>query len=430
MKLMTYKYSIFTFCGIITVALLCWLLTSISRKPQTIDVSRLAIENIHILNLPDSSINDDYSDLEFLVQELAGKNIVVLGEALHYDGSTFRIKTRIIKFLHEKLGFNILLFEGGIYDMHLLNERLINNPNEFEPSSSLWTFWSESEQMMELWDYICTCRCMKGLTPLYVGGIDCQHSGNITDSLRHSFITETCNSLSIDFDSDFPRFSHFMPHMTKTMLNKSFFRHKIQYDSLAVLNNELLTLAERLGRNDVYLQRYIDGIRNCMLYSWEFDAGYFPRTIWRDSLMADNFIFHRNMYPKEKIVVWTSNMHASKSGALNYQNPEHPIQNFGNRLHSHYSDSLYVIMFNNWSRESNDGHIVSFLKQSSVEYAIHKVLYPHVNGRFLFFSHPEEFGKTMCSGIMEGEFVCRPGDMCDALIYEDNVEFVRYNDEE
>ena len=212
MKLMTYKYSIFTFCGIITVALLCWLLTSISRKPQTIDVSRLAIENIHILNLPDSSINDDYSDLEFLVQELVGKNIVVLGEALHYDGSTFRIKTRIIKFLHEKLGFNMLLFEGGIYDMHLLNERLINNPNEFEPSSSLWTFWSESEQMMELWDYICTCRCVKELTPLYVGGIDCQHSGNITDSLRHSFITETCNSLSIDFDSDFPMFSHFMPY--------------------------------------------------------------------------------------------------------------------------------------------------------------------------------------------------------------------------
>lgn len=427
---MKYRYSILTVCGIVTAALLCWLL-SMHGKQELADISALADENIHIMSLPDSTSHDDYADLEFLTKELSGKNIVVLGEALHYDGSTFLIKTRMVKFLHERLGFNTLLFEGGIYDLHLLQQKLESNPDNAEPESSLWAFWTESDQVRTLWEYIRSGWQNDNLskTALHIGGIDCQHSGNLSDSLRFAMLDEVCKGSGIDLEKEFPAFSSFMPQMTKTMLYRSYFRYKYTPDSLMVLNNELKTLADSLNKHDIFIGKYIDGIRNRMLYSREYEAGDSARTVWRDSLMAENFILHRNLHPDEKIIVWTSNMHASKAGALNYGNPKKPIKNLGSRLHSTYGDSLYVILFHNWSRESNDGHNVSFLKSTSAEYAIHKELYPQSGGRFLYFSQPEEFGEAMFSGIMEGEFVCSPGKMCNALIYEDNVEFVRYKDE-
>lgn len=316
--------------------------------------------------------------------------------------------------------------------MYLLQGQLATNPDNAEPKSSLWAFWSESKQIQDLWNYIFASwrKVNPLLTPLYVGGIDCQYSGSISDSLRHSTMVEICNKQGIDLDADFPAFSKFMPDMTKSILNKSYFQYKIRHDSLMALNDELLLLADRFGKKNVYIQRYIDGIRNLILYSWEHEAGNSLRTAWRDSIMTNNFMLHRTLHPEEKIIVWTSNMHASKTGAMNYRNPEEPVRNFGNRLYSYYGKSLYVILFHNWSRESYEGHTVSSLKTSSVEYAIHKDIYPRVGGEFLFFSKPEEFGKVMCSGIMEGELVCSPGEMCDALIYEDTVEFIRYKDEE
>lgn len=420
---MRYRYSIFTVCGIVAAALSCWLL-NVHRAPQEADISGLTDAGIHVVGLPEEGRDDAYADLDFLVRELSGKSVVVLGEALHYDGSTFLMKTRLVKFLHERMGFNTLLFEGGMYDLHLLQKQLETDPDNADPEASLWFFWTISDQIGPLWDYI---RRERGLR---IGGIDCQYSGNVPDSVRHAALEEICRGAGIDLAADFPAFNALMPHISRTLAGRSYLRYRFGRDSLAVLDEELLALAGLLGRHDEYLGRYIDGIRNLLLYSWEYNAADSARTVWRDSLMADNLMLHRASRPGDKVIVWTSNMHASKAGALNYRNPGLPVRNLGSRLHSYYGDSLYVVLFHNWARESWYGHVLSRLKRSSAEYAVHKYVYPRSGGRFLFFSEPEEFGEVMCSGIMEGEFVCSPGDMCDALIYEDTVSLVKFSNDD
>ena len=55
-------------------------------------------------------------DLIFLKEVLKDKRIVLLGEQSHGDGATFEAKVRLIKFLHQELGFTILSFESGLYD--------------------------------------------------------------------------------------------------------------------------------------------------------------------------------------------------------------------------------------------------------------------------------------------------------------------------
>src|SRR5258707_1034052 len=58
----------------------------------------------------------DYSDLQGLRAAVGGARIVLLGEQTHGEGSTFTAKIRLIKFLHEKMGFEVLAFESGLYD--------------------------------------------------------------------------------------------------------------------------------------------------------------------------------------------------------------------------------------------------------------------------------------------------------------------------
>src|SRR5690348_12910399 len=59
--------------------------------------------------------DEDFSDLMPL-KSIIGDSVklVMLGEQSHGDGTTFLAKTRMIKFLHEKMGFDILAFESNM----------------------------------------------------------------------------------------------------------------------------------------------------------------------------------------------------------------------------------------------------------------------------------------------------------------------------
>ena len=62
--------------------------------------------------------NEDYTDFALLKQSLQDITIVGLGEQSHYDGSTFKAKTRLVKFLHQQMGFCVIAFESGFYDCY------------------------------------------------------------------------------------------------------------------------------------------------------------------------------------------------------------------------------------------------------------------------------------------------------------------------
>ena len=99
--------------------------------------------------------NENFDDLEFLIPLLKDKQIVMLGEESHSFATTFEAKSRLIKFLHQKLGFTILAFEFDMYAMWKINKLESNPPEQLLPiQKSIYPFWGLTTSTQELFRYI------------------------------------------------------------------------------------------------------------------------------------------------------------------------------------------------------------------------------------------------------------------------------------
>ena len=66
----------------------------------------------------------DFRDLEFLKTEIGPARVVMLGEPSHGEGNVFGAKIRLLRFLHEQLGFTTVAFKSGFYDLHKAQQAL------------------------------------------------------------------------------------------------------------------------------------------------------------------------------------------------------------------------------------------------------------------------------------------------------------------
>jgi erythromycin esterase-like protein len=345
------------------VVLLCLPTILYGQQPGTVltDFAAYPVRTI-------SPADDDYSDLSFLKDVLRNKRIVLLGEQTHGDGATFEAKIRLIKFLHQELGFSMLSFESGLYDNYYAFQQVKPGGQDASPLiESIFGIWSDTKEFKSLIEYVHMQRETK--SPLVVSGFDCQEHAYFEEN----FLTDLKAARIALSEKDLELLEQVIsvgPEFIATAAEDSaaFFSMVTRIkQSMQVLVNTQPSEHHRI------LQQVFDSW--LAMIEWQIDEIHEREILVqnpRDLQMAKNLIFLANLYPDKKIIAWGASYHfANELERLEYsaetkkfvhrmdslaRNPEPTdIQKslqgaipMGKIVKQHFGDQLYSISFSSY----------------------------------------------------------------------------------
>ena len=278
---------------------------------QSVDLKGAAV-SIRSIDANDT----DFTDLAKLRSTLGDARIVLLGEQTHGEASTFQAKTRLIKFLHEKMGFDVLAFESGLYDCARIWENVEEGgrvPDEVV--GSLFYMYATSVQMQDLFGYV---QGQLGTSrPLVLTGFESQHTGvkaktQLFDDFERMMRKQFPSALDPDWDL-FRRVSldcfssrDFRP----SPVDQDRFFSKVS--SLKRLLDDGSKVADSLTSSVGFWYQVVCSIESQALRYWQVTHENELRV--RDLQMAKNLIWlAEKAYPGKKIIVWAHNVHIAKS---------------------------------------------------------------------------------------------------------------------
>lgn len=408
---------------LIGILILCALILilNIRKTSVPVDVSILEDGLHEILSIDPES--KDNSDLEFLRQELKDKQIVVLGESRHHDGSTFLAKTRLVKFLHQELGFHTIFFESGRYDMWRLQQDTL-----LTPESAVYLFWCLSDQTQQLWQYI-------KKVGIETVGFDIQCTGDMEDSVRRkrlfNYLSEYGSHAIQTWPESYRLFGKLRFYLNHTTLNAAIqnsviFPGKITTELDSMIRYLRRQPEESCWKGDplelkTYLS-YIAGIKNQIAYVSRYEAGTPQRLQWRDSLMAENFLslLKEPLYKDKKIIVWIANLHAFNDNRQFY---DHSFINWGERVKSICGKRMYTMLFTSFSRHDKGDESYDISRCNSLEYALHTQNKPYL---YITSINSSVLNPAVCRVNQSVNYSLYLKNMADGLFYIDSEQNLSY----
>jgi erythromycin esterase len=120
--------------------------------------------------------DEDFSDLQPLADRIGGARVVQLGEPSHSAGSCFAAKARLVKFLHRRMGFDVVIWESGLYDVERVEAGLRTGEDAVAAARrGILMNWAASEEVRPLFEYARASHA--GDRPLAMAGFDMTVTG-------------------------------------------------------------------------------------------------------------------------------------------------------------------------------------------------------------------------------------------------------------
>jgi erythromycin esterase len=118
-------------------------------------------------------MDTDFSDLEPLISAIGSARVVQLGEPSHGAGSAFAAKVRLIKFLHQRMGFDVIAWESNLHALTLAQAGMRGGEGAVTAAQrGVFAIWSGAAEAKPLFEYV---RDSQATTrPLEMAGFDMQ----------------------------------------------------------------------------------------------------------------------------------------------------------------------------------------------------------------------------------------------------------------
>jgi erythromycin esterase len=263
--------------------------------------------------------NEDFSDLEPIRKAIGEARIVYLSEPSHGDGASFHARTRLIKFLHQKCGFEVLAFESGLYDCRkawaLLREAKMR-PRE-AVSQGVFGIWTGSEQVQPLIEYL--GRQARGPRPLEICGFDCQFSAPASSRYLPGELATVLSQVPTETLSAKQRTAAVAG--CKRLTAPGAILDKGQLEAFAACRKALAAMKPTAALPALELAFWQRHLENMTVLADIFVAAQErPRRIERfhsnirDPQMARNLAWlAHDLYPRRKIIVWAHVFHLMRN---------------------------------------------------------------------------------------------------------------------
>lgn len=260
----------------------------------------------------------DFSDLSFLRDVLSDTRVVLLGEPENGGGSDVLAKTRLVRFLHEQMGFDVLAFQAGIHSSTAAWQALQTDANARDAlRMSVFGLLSRSAEAEALIQYL-AARARTD-RPLEVTGFDAQFTGTARGTFvphLQAFLAE--RNVQSPFRDDQATATRVLAGTTAGHIGGATAPPSPdeQAETVAALH-ATATAIERVA-NDSRGARWVQILRSTAvqieLVLNDARGGHgtdYLRGLVRQ--MADNLIWLVNHpYRGRKVIVWTHTLHAMR----------------------------------------------------------------------------------------------------------------------
>jgi erythromycin esterase len=295
-----------------------------SGLPSAAEVATWIKSNAVGIRSVDAS-DDDFSDLESIANAIAGATVVQLGEPSHGAGTAFAAKVRLFKFLHQRLGFDVLIWESGLYDVALAQAGMRGTDDAIMAARrGIFRIWTDAAEARPVFDYVKASQA--STRPIDMAGFDMQITSDGSAARYGPELRAFAGGLGVPALREQALSLATEATNARRQLYSTSFAARSDLDVLVSASRGLRDLIKG-KRSDfeqawgsiqtAFIDRTVENMRVDAIQL--FEAAHSPPTgaeheNRRDGLNADNLQWLiESKYRGRKVVVWAHNVHVMKA---------------------------------------------------------------------------------------------------------------------
>jgi erythromycin esterase len=313
----------------------------------------------HPIKQLEPSHDDDYRDLTFLKDVLKGKRIVMLGESSHGASEFISSRVRLVQYLYEELGYEVIAFESGLGETHVADLQSSERLPEDTMKSAVISVW-HAQEMIPLFEFVRQSKQNKD--PLRLSGMDMQPTGSYHHFIRRWFeqvnpnVAEQAEKLEQQFAASF-YLKDIEAYQKEKVQMRAGYEALIQFveanrSALACIYPEdpnlisvtLHVLNGRIQTVEHFLEKAVLGNKYAAENNHDQAQKYYDEiTAMRDQRMVEELVWvAETLYPDKKMIVWSHNYHIRKENEA-VKNARSPLPTMGGLLPNSLKQTSYVI---------------------------------------------------------------------------------------